>query len=586
MTDKFENLVQMCERCCDKYASRRLFGTKKASGWSWITYQEFGRMVEQCRGGLKALGVGKGDRVAIVADNRVEWAVAAYATYGLGAAYVPMYQVQHPKEWKFILEDCGAKLVFAATNDIHDKLTEIAGELPELEHVIGLDLSKDHDKSWDQLLAKGKESPAEAHQPETAEVAGLIYTSGTTGNPKGVLLSHGNFTSNVNAIHELFTFADEDRSLAFLPWAHSFGQTVELHGLLSMGCELAINDDVKNIVANLADVQPSILFAVPRIFNRIYDGVNAQIAGKPGVIQKLFRAGIKNANARAAGQELGVGASLGLWLADRLIFTNIRAKFGGRLKYAVSGSAALDPQVASFIDALGIDVYEGYGLTETSPIVSANYPGHRKIGSVGKVISGVKVEIDESLSDREGEGEIVVRGPNVMQGYHNRPEENEAVLSEDRAFRTGDLGRFDADGFLYITGRIKEQYKLENGKYVMPAPLEEQLKLSPYIANVLLFGDNRPHNVLLVVPDQAALDKWAQNGGGSADPDSPEVRKLIAKELEERGKAFKNFERPREFCIVSEDFSTDNGLLTPTLKLKRRVIVERYQSKLDALYGE
>jgi long-chain acyl-CoA synthetase len=333
-------------------------------------------------------------------------------------------------------------------------------------------------------------------------------------------------------------------------------------------------------------VKPSVLFAVPRIFNRIYDGVNAQIAGKPGIIQKLFHSGIRSATKKNAGEELGLAERLSLWLADKIIFSAIREKFGGRLKYAISGSAALDKAVAQFIDALGIMVYEGYGLTETSPIVSANFPNARKIGSIGKPIPGVTVEIDESKSDTPGEGEIVVRGPNVMQGYHNRPEENAAVLDDDRAFRTGDLGRIDEDGYLYITGRIKEQYKLENGKYVMPAPLEEQLKLSPFIANALIFGDGKPHNVALVVTDPAAVKSWAEKEGVKVidvEKDA-KLHGVVEKELSERGSDFKGFERPKAFAIISEDFTTENGLLTPTMKLKRKKIVEQYQDKLDSLY--
>jgi long-chain acyl-CoA synthetase len=583
---RFENMVQLSRESCDKHAPRELFGTKQGSSWSWTTYRQFAEMVDHCRGGLAKRGVGPGDRVAIVSDNRLEWAVAAHATYGLGAAFIPMYQVQLPKEWKFILNDCGAKVVMGANQEIYDKLSEMAGELDALDHVIGLELPKGDDDSYAALLAAGEESPAEPESPSGDDIAGLIYTSGTTGNPKGVLLSHGNICSNINALHEIFVFEVDDRSLSFLPWAHSFGQTVELHALMSMGCSMAINDDVKNLVANLADVKPTILFAVPRIFNRIYDGVNKQIADKPGIIQSLFRTGIEAATIKNGGGHPTLVQSLSHWLADRIIFSSIREKFGGRLRYAVSGSAALDQEVASFIDALGIMVYEGYGLTETSPIVTANYPDNRKMGTVGKPIPGVRVQIDEEQSDRKGEGEIVVYGPNVMKGYHNRPEENDKVLADDGGFRTGDLGELDPDGYLKITGRIKEQYKLENGKYVMPAPLEEQLKLSPYIANALLYGQNKPHNVALVVPDVEAVHKWADEKGitlGELE-ESKELKELLKKELDERGAEFKGFERPRDFAVVAEDFTPDNGMLTPTMKLKRRVILSKYQDRIDALY--
>jgi len=587
MAEQFKNLVDLCEKSCEKYSDRELFGTKKDGSWSWISYGDFKKLVDDFRGGLASLGVGAGDKVGIIANNRVEWAVAAYATYGLGAAFVPMYEAQKADEWKFILADCSAKVVIGATPEIYKKLQGIKGDVPSLEHIVGFEEPETDDHSYAALLKKGAKTPVEAKHPAESDIAGFIYTSGTTGNPKGVILSHGNLTSNINAIHELFPFESSDRSLSFLPWAHSFGQTCELHAMLSMGCSLAINDVVENLVANLAEVQPTILFAVPRIFNRIYDGVNKQMTEKPGFIQSLFRNGIKNQTLKARGEDVGVWAGMGISLADKLIFSKIRAKFGGRLKYAVSGSAALSKEVAEFIDALGIEVYEGYGLTETSPIATANFPGRRKIGSVGKAIPGVTITIDKSVTADPKNGEILIKGPNIMQGYHNRDDENKAVLMEDRTFRSGDMGYLDEDGYLFITGRIKEQYKLENGKYVVPSPLEEELKLSPFIANVMIHGANKPYNVALVVPDKAAVEKWASEQGKSVDDleKSDEVKKLLEEELKKYSKGFKGFERPEKFAVTAEDFTTDNGMLTPTLKLKRRNVLQKYEGQLDALYN-
>src|SRR5690606_12759594 len=268
---------------------------------------------------------------------------------------------------------------------------------------------------------------------------------------------------------------------------------------------LALNDDITAIVSNLAEVRPTILIAVPRIFNRIYDSVNQQMQSKPKPIQRLFETGLAVAKKRSLGQPVGTLEGVAASLAERLIFSKVRQRFGGRLKLVISGSAALNKDVAEFIDALGIMVYEGYGLSETSPVVSVNYPGHRKIGSVGPVIPNVKVVIDESQTEEPGEGEIIVYGPNVMKGYHNRPEETAAVMLDDGGFRTGDLGMLDKEGYLYITGRIKELYKLENGRYVAPAALEEELKVSPYISNVVLYGANIPYNTALVTPSMDAL---------------------------------------------------------------------------------
>ena len=587
MAEKFRNLVDLWQRSCESFAGRELFATKRGDAWEWITYADFKKLVDDFRGGLATLGVGPGDRVGIVSDNRVEWAVACYATYGLGAAFVPIYEAQKPDEWQFILNDCGAKIAIGSKQAIYEKLKGIKSEIPSLTHVIGIEAPEADDHSYAALLAAGAQNPKGVAAIEDKDVAGFIYTSGTTGKPKGVILTHGNICFCINSVHEIFPLANDDRSLTFLPWAHVFGQVCELHAMLSVGCSMALNDDVQNLVANLAVVKPTVLFAVPRIFNRIYDGVNKQMADKPGFIQSLFRSGIKNATKRNRGEDVGVLGGIGISLADKLIFSKIREKFGGRLKYAISGSAALSREVAEFIDALGIEVYEGYGLTETSPIATANYPGSRKIGSVGKPIPGCTVKIDKSVTGDAKNGEIVIYGGNVMQGYYKRPEENAAVLMPDGGFRSGDMGYIDEDGYVYITGRIKEQYKLENGKYVVPSPLEEELKLSPFIANVMIHGANKPHNVALIVPDMDALKKWAAGNGGGELGDiakNEQVRKLIQGEIDRYSRSFKGFERPKSFVLVSEDFTTDNGMLTPTLKLKRRNVLERYERQLDALY--
>jgi long-chain acyl-CoA synthetase len=415
-----------------------------------------------------------------------------------------------------------------------------------------------------------------------------LYTAGTTGEPKGVVLSHSNMVSNVNAVRALFPITCEDNSLAFLPWAHAFGQTCELHMLTSYGCAIAINDEVPNLVGNLAEVKPSILISVPRIFNRIYDGVNKQMQDKPAPIRALFQRAIRAATERSRGKTLGLLDKAALALANKLIFNKIRARMGGRLRYAVSGSAALSREVGEFVDALGIEVYEGYGLTETSPVASVNYPEHRRMGSVGQAIPGVRIEIDTHVTGDPENGEIVVHGPCVMQGYHNRPKETGEVLTADHGLRTGDMGRLDADGYLFITGRIKEQYKLENGKYVVPSVLEETLKLSPYIVNIMLFGHNKPHNVALVVADVEAIKKWANakhHTLGELAKD-PAVQQLITQELAHYSADFKGFERPSKFALITEDFTVENGMLTPKLSLKRRKVLEKYGSLLESLYAK
>jgi long-chain acyl-CoA synthetase len=589
MTERTRTLVDLLAAASAQHATRPLYGTKVDGAWLWTSYGEFAAHVDRFRAALARLGVGKGDRVAIIANNRVEWAVAAYATYGLEAAFVSMYQAQRSAERQFILRDSGAKVAIVATEAIRADVEAMA--IPALVHVIALDRPPSDPRSWSALLEGGAAAPVPARVPDPASVAAMVYTSGTTGRPKGVLLSHDNIVSTVNTLHEIFPLGPDDRSLSFLPWAHVYGQVAEVHWLLSIGHSAALNDEIANLLPNLAEVKPTILFAVPNIFNRIYEAVNEQIAQRPGFVQRMIRTGIQGAIKRAHGERLGAIERLELAIDQRLVFAKIRERFGGRLKYAISGSATLGREVAELIDALGITVYEGYGLSETTALTTANLPGEggRRFGSVGRAIPGVRIVVDHSVGAAPDQGELVIYGPNVMLGYHHRPDDNAAVQMTDGGFRTGDLGYVDADGFLYITGRIKEQYKLDNGKYVMPSPLEEELKLSPYIANVMIVGEGRPFNVALVVIDETSVRAWAEREHVTLGADlatDERVRGLVAEELELHARAFKAFERPLDFAVVIEDFTTTNGLLTPTLKIRRRDVLARYSGLLDGLYAK
>ncbi|MFO0678449.1 MAG: long-chain fatty acid--CoA ligase [Polyangiaceae bacterium] len=596
---RYATLNEIFKDAVQKFPNRELFGQKKDGTWSWTTYATFGDHVEKMRGGLASLGVGKGDVVAVIANNRPEWAEAAYACYGLGAAYVPMYEAQLPKDWEYIVKDCEAKVLIVANEAILEQTLPFLESIGPLQNIVLLDGHTKDAKgvvSYASLLEMNKTAPVADVGKD--DIAGLIYTSGTTGNPKGVILSHFNLASNVSAVHEVFPMEEADRSLSFLPWAHSFGQTVELHALFSMGASMAIAESVDKIIANLAEVQPTLLFSVPRIFNKLYAAVQKTISSKPGIIQNLVKKALKCTAKERAGEKLSFGEHIALTLADKLVFSKVRARFGGRLKYAFSGGSAISKEVAEFIDSLGVVVYEGYGLTETSPIATANWPGSRHIGSVGRAIPGVRIEIDSAAvgdkaarEDGRVEGEIVVHGPNVMKGYHKKPDENAAVFTKDGGFRTGDLGCLDGQGFLYITGRIKEQYKLENGKYVVPTPLEEELKLSPLIANVMVYGDNRPFNVALIVVQRDSAEERLRAAGtsvpaGDAFFEDAGVRALYTEEVAAFGKKFKGFEGIRDFCLIGDDFTTDNGMLTPSLKLKRRKVIEVYGAKIDALYAK
>ena len=589
----FTNLVDMFESSIERYGPRKLFGVKRDGVYRWSTYAELGTEVADLRGGLAALGVGPGDRVGIIANNSPQWAAGAYATYSLGAQYVPMYEAQLPKDWKYILSDSGVRVLLVANQEIEEATRPFVDEITTLEHVVNMTGTTDDARSYDGLLALGQGKPTARVQPDPEDVCGFIYTSGTTGQPKGVLLTHHNITSNINAVHSLFPMDREDVSLSFLPWAHSFGQTCELHCLLSYGASIGLAESVTTIVANLAEVRPTLLFSVPRIFNRIYDGVQKKMAEAGGLKKKLFDRTMVVASRRralAAEGRWSLPTSLMYVILNQLVSSKVRARFGGRLKYAFSGGAALSKAVGEFIDNLGITVYEGYGLTETSPIVCANRPEGQRIGSVGQTIPGVDVRIIPADSAPEGQGEIVVYGPNVMKGYHNLAEETAAVTTDDGGFRTGDMGRLDPEGFLWITGRVKEQYKLENGKYVVPAPLEEELKLSPFINQVLIDGSNRPYNIALVVPELDAMRAWAKGEGLVFADDRglcalEEVHAKIGDEIETRGAGFKGYERPRRWALTAEEFSPQNDMLTPTLKLKRRIVMTHYGPVIETLYA-
>lgn len=589
---KFESLVQVFDASTDRYGDRPLFGVKRGGQWDWMTYGQWGDQVRRARTGLGKLGVEAGDRVAVIANNSPEWAVAAYASYGIGAAYVAMYESQLDKDWKHILTDCGAKVLFVANDEIARRIRAFRDELPDLEHLVVL---SGNPEKGEHSFAELQENELSAlTDPGPEAIADFIYTSGTTGAPKGVKLSHRNLAYNVSAIHEVFPMEPEDRSLCFLPWAHSFGQTVELHGLISMGASLGIAEAVDKIVPNLAEVRPTLFFSVPRVFNRIYDGLHARMNEEGGLKKKLFEAAIDAAQER---RHLADQGKSNPWLdlkfkaLDSLVFSKVRERFGGRLKYAFSGGAAISREVAEFIDDLGITVYEGYGLSETSPIATMNYPGARKIGSVGKPIPGVEIEIDVAATEDPTQGEVIIYGHNVMQGYHNLEEANAEVLVEKdgkRGFRSGDMGRVDDEGFLHITGRVKEQYKLLNGKYVVPTPLEEKIKLSPYISNVMVHGMNREYNVAVVVPDYEALKGWAKEKGLDPDPASlandERVHALMKEEVDRLSAEFKGYEKVRKIYVGEEDFTTENGMLTPTLKLKRRVVQQRYGDAIESLY--
>jgi long-chain acyl-CoA synthetase len=586
-----KNLIEMLENSRQRYGDRPLYGTKRDGVYEWTTYEQFGKKVDALRGGLASLGVSSGDKVAIICKNTEEWAVSAYATYGLNGQHIPMYETQVAKEWEYIIRDCGAKILLAANPLVFEQTRDFPDKIEALEHVVLLSGNVTGDvTTYEDLLKSGRENPVEAQQPESQSPMGMIYTSGTTGNPKGVILSHRNLIFECSVVLPLLGMTKDDRSLAFLPWAHVFGQVSEVHGLISSGGSAGLVEDVNTLIEELGVVKPSMFFAVPRVYNRIYERLRGQMKEKPGFIRALFYGGLKQAKREREGETLGFLDNLTLTLARKIIFKKILNRFGGNLRIAVSGASALSPAVAEFVNDIGISVYEGYGLSENTAALSVNYPGARRFGSVGKPLPGVRIEIDKSVEgSKEEDGEVLAYGENIMLGYHNLPDKTKESITEEGGLRTGDLGHLDADGYLYITGRVKEQYKLENGKYVAPAPLEESLKLSAYIDQVMLYGFNRQHNVALIVAAMPAVEQYAEGLGISGSAESilnePRIRQLFKEQLERYGKDFKGFERPQNFALLSEEWGIDNGLLTPTLKLKREVVEEQFKAQIDSLFS-
>jgi long-chain acyl-CoA synthetase len=591
---KYRDLCELYETSVRKFSARPLFGVREARGWHWLSYRDFASRVDTLRAALAARAFQRGDRIALIAPNCPEWAVVAFASHTLGGVLVPIYPYQRYDDWLDILQDAAPRYVFAYGIEAASAVSGWLHELPEGTTLVSMtERATSEGLTLDDMCERAFGESQAVVEVDPNDLCALIYTSGTMGRPKGVELTHNNLAANLSALHQIFPVEPDDRSLSFLPWAHAFGQVVELYGLFSMGASLGIAPSEDELVKSLKEVRPTLLFSVPKLFNRLYDTLQERVRTEGPVRRRLFEDGLDNARirrrVRATGRSRGV-LELKAQLYDRLVFERIRAQFGGRVRYAVSGGAQLAPEVAEFVDSLGITLYEGYGLTECSPVVSANWPGARKLGSVGKPLPRVKVTIDRSVGPNTRDGEIVVYGPSVMRGYHGAPEDTQRAIMPDGGLRTGDLGYMDRDGFLFVTGRIKEQYKLENGRYVVPTPLESELRSSRFVRNVMVLGDGRPHNVALIVPEFDLVREWASEQSIRASRlrellDHPEVRAAIGREIERCSEGFRQFEKVRAFALLDRDFTIEDGTLTHTLKIRRREIAERYADLIDQLYG-
>jgi len=607
----FSTLHDMQVRSCEVYSENELFGSyrNETDSFHYNTYGEFGEEVNRCRAVLKDLGVQEYGKVAIISNNRLEWAIIACAAYSLNASMVPMYEAQLPKDWTYILNDSGSSVVFCATQEIYDCVQkQVLPSTPSVTASVCLDAPDGEPHAFATLMAaQDNDTLSLIIKPTPDDLANLIYTSGTTGQPKGVELTHLNFSSNTQSGSRSLVdiprdfIRESDRSLAFLPWAHSYGQTSELWASMSLGSSMGICRGIPHILEDLQLVQPTLLFSVPTLYKKVYDGVHNIMQTASPVRRRLMMSALKlgDANARALdgnGEPLGPFNRMKHSVLDKVVLSKIRDRFGGNLRYGFLGGSACPREVLSFMDALGIPICEGYGLTETSPIITVNVPGKRCIGSVGRPIGGVTVYIIDKerrlVADGE-EGEVCCTGPNVMRGYFRNKEATDEVISVapdgvSRMFHTGDLGRMNKDGYLMITGRIKEQYKLENGKYVVPTPIESAIGMSRFVSQVVLCGANRPYNVALVVPEwQAMRTKLGIEDSVTeeelANDDS--VRSLFDEEISKSCSRLKKFEIPEKWAFVGP-FTAANGMLTPKMSIRRHKVIEAYDDTINRLYGE
>jgi long-chain acyl-CoA synthetase len=572
-----------------------------------LSTQELFQRIRELSLGLGSFGVTTGDRVAIMSESRPEWVMSDMAILVLGAVTVPIYPTLTAPQARYILSDCGAKLVIVSTRQQAEKIQEIRHLVPELQAVVVMDGESDPRTSVFSFadLAKRGEAQintewgtgkayrdrARAVRPE--QLATIIYTSGTTGEPKGVMLTHGNLVSNVYAARDVLDLTTEDVALSFLPLSHSFERMAAFLYLLT-GTTMIFAQNMETIGRDIGVVRPTMITAVPRVYEKMQ--VRIMEKGRSGSPAKIrifnwaMGVGRRKARATLRGRRVGPLTAMQARLADRLVFSRIRSGVGGRLRIAVSGSAPLSSSVMEFFTGIGLPIIEGYGLTETAPILTVNPPTSLRIGSVGRPVRDVELRIAP-------DGEILARGANIMLGYYNKPEATAAVL-EDGWFHTGDIGVIDADGYLSITDRKKDLLVTSGGKKIAPQPIENTLKRSALVSEAVLLGDRRNYAVALIVPDFAGLERRLKDLGrppSAADGSDPDAERqaLIARAdvvglYEELvngiNRDLSQFERIKKFALLPREFSIDSGELTPTLKVKRRVVEEKWKDVIEGLY--
>ena len=565
------------------------------STWEGISSAEFLRRVAGLSMALVELGVKPGDRVGLFSANRPEWHTADFAIIGTGGVTVPIYFNESPERLTYIMKHAGAKVIFVAGSEQLQKVISRRAQLPELEHIIVADAEGDVPVEclrYETLIASAGGAEVAAYRMRAAQVlpgqlCTIIYTSGTTGEPKGVMLTHNNLSSNVTDSCVNFDFyPNSDVALSFLPLAHVYGRMIDYIYIFS-GVSVAYVEAIDLVSQALLELHPTVLAAVPRFFEKIYSRLMEQGSKAAGFKRKLFDWSMAVALQAASWRAEGKPASLALkaqWaLANKLVYAKIRAGTGGKLRMVFSGGAPLSKELGAFFWSVGIPIYQGYGLTETAPILTSTYPKNR-IGSSGRPIQNVLIRIAE-------DGEILAQGPCVMQGYYKNIDATREVITQDGWFHTGDVGYLDADNYLFITDRKKDLIKTAGGKFVAPQPIENALKTSPYVTNAMVVGDRRRFVVALIVPNATTVAaKVAQQGVRFASNQemvaNTAVRSLIESEIKRLTGNLAQWETIKKFALLPEDFTFDNGSLTFTLKLKRRVVEEKCREIIDKLYEE
>ncbi len=565
--------------------------TKESGSYAPISTAEFERRCVQLHLALRAEGIAKGDKVALLSENRWEWAAADFAMMTAGVISVPIYPTLPSDQVRYLLDHSEARAIFCSTAEQVEKVLAVRDELPGLGHVISFDKPDQAGVTHlSAMIADGDPEPAARSSFQAAadavleeDLASIIYTSGTTGVPKGVMLSHGNISSNIRDASIPVT--PEDVALSFLPLSH-IAERIADYVYFVNGVTVAYAESIEAVAANMGEVRPTIAVGVPRFYEKVHDKVMAAMAAAPAARRKIFHWALSVGKAamphRLAGKPLPGLLALKHAVAEKLVFSKLRGRLGGHIRLFVSGAAPLAQHLAEFFYALGLPICEAYGLTETSPVVSINRLESIRFGTVGQIIPNVDVRI-------AGDGEILVRGPNVMQGYYKMEAQTADVMNGDW-FHTGDIGKLDNDGYLSITDRKKDMFKTSGGKYIVPAPIESRLKSSPLVELAVVVAERRNFPSALVVPSFDVLRAWADSQGIEASDNvelcaDPQVRAHVMAEVANLCSEMASFERIKKIALIPQDFSIEGGELTPTMKVRRAKVYSKYAAEIDAIYA-